>query len=71
MVARLGGDEFAILMTGLSGAEDACHTAQRAIHALSEPMLIDGKELFTSASVGISLGGPRYRQAEELSLIHI
>jgi diguanylate cyclase (GGDEF)-like protein len=66
MVARLGGDEFAILMTGLSGAEDACHTAQRAIHALSEPMLIDGKELFTSASVGISLGGPRYRQAEEL-----
>jgi diguanylate cyclase (GGDEF)-like protein len=66
IVARLGGDEFAILMTGLNGPEDACHTAQRTIHALSEPMLIDGKELFTSASVGISLGGSRYRQAEEL-----
>ena len=66
MVARLGGDEFAILMTGISSPEDACHTAQRAILALSEPMNIGDKELFTSASIGISLAGPRYRLAEEL-----
>lgn len=66
VVARLGGDEFAVLMEGIGALEDACHTAQRAIHALSEPMQIGGKELFTSASIGITLAEPRYTRAEEL-----
>jgi len=66
MVARLGGDEFAILMEGIAAPEDACHTAQRTIQALAEPMLIGGKELFTSASIGITIGERRYRKAEEL-----
>jgi diguanylate cyclase (GGDEF)-like protein len=66
VVARLGGDEFAILMEDIQVPEDACHTAQRAIAALSEPMYIGGKELFTSASVGIALGHARYSKAEEL-----
>ncbi|QSX78206.1 bifunctional diguanylate cyclase/phosphodiesterase [Agrilutibacter solisilvae] len=66
VVARLGGDEFAILMEDIQVPEDACHTAQRAIASLSEPMYIAGKELFTSASVGIALGHARYSKAEEL-----
>ncbi len=66
VVARLGGDEFAVLMEGIASPEDACHTAQRAIQALGEPMQIGGKELFTSASIGITLGELRYHQAEEL-----
>ena len=66
MVARLGGDEFAVLMLDIAGADDACHTAGRVIDALSGPMQVGGKELFTSASVGITLGEPRYRKAEEL-----
>jgi len=66
VVARLGGDEFALLLEDVQLPEDACHTAQRVIQALSEPMYIGGKELFTSASVGITLGNSRYRKAEEL-----
>ncbi len=66
VVARLGGDEFALLIEDVQLPEDACHTAQRVIHALSEPMYIGGKELFTSASIGITLGSPRYHKAEEL-----
>jgi diguanylate cyclase (GGDEF)-like protein len=66
VVARLGGDEFALLMEDVQLPEDACHTAQRVIQALSEPMYIGGKELFTSASIGITLGSPRYHKAEEL-----
>lgn len=66
VVARLGGDEFALLMEDVQLPEDACHTAQRVIQALSEPMYIGGKELFTSASIGITLGSPRYNKAEEL-----
>jgi diguanylate cyclase (GGDEF)-like protein len=66
VVARLGGDEFAVLMENIAAPEDACHTAQRAIQCLSEPMQIGGKELFTSASIGITLGEQRYHKAEEL-----
>lgn len=66
VVARLGGDEFAVLLEDVDLPEEACHVAQRAIESLSEPMHIDGKELFTSASVGIALGHSRYRRAEEL-----
>jgi diguanylate cyclase (GGDEF)-like protein len=66
VVARLGGDEFALLIEDVNLPEDACHTAQRVIQSLSEPMYIGGKELFTSASVGITLGSKRYQKAEEL-----
>jgi PleD family two-component response regulator len=40
--------------------------AQRVIEALSVPMRIAGKELFSSASVGIALSHERYDSAEEL-----
>jgi diguanylate cyclase (GGDEF)-like protein len=66
VVARLGGDEFALLLEDTRGPEDACHVAQRVIDALSAPMRIAGKELFSSASVGIALSHERYRSAEEL-----
>jgi predicted signal transduction protein with EAL and GGDEF domain len=66
MVARLGGDEFAILLENIRGLEDACHVAQRVIRSLSEPMRIVGKELFTSASIGIAISHERYGSAEEL-----
>jgi diguanylate cyclase (GGDEF)-like protein len=66
VVARLGGDEFALLLEDVDLPEEACHAAQRAIESLSQPMHIDGKELFTSASIGIALGHPRYKRAEEL-----
>ncbi|GAB3353734.1 putative bifunctional diguanylate cyclase/phosphodiesterase [Lysobacter tyrosinilyticus] len=66
VVARLGGDEFAVLLEDVNLPEDACHVAQRAIQSLAEPMHIDGKELFTSASIGIALGHARYQRAEEL-----
>jgi EAL domain-containing protein (putative c-di-GMP-specific phosphodiesterase class I) len=36
------------------------------INALSEPMRVAGKELFSSASVGIALSHDRYRNAAEL-----
>ena len=66
MVARLGGDEFAVLMEDIASPEDACHTARRVIEALAEPIHVQGKALFTSASIGITLGERRYRKAEEL-----
>jgi diguanylate cyclase (GGDEF)-like protein len=65
-VARLGGDEFAILLDELHDPDRAIQVAERLISALSEPMRIAGKELFTSASIGIAFSHSRYTRAEEL-----
>ena len=56
-VARLGGDEFAVLVEGVETAADASRVADRVQRELSMPFDIDGQEVFTSASIGIALGG--------------
>src|SRR5262249_9921339 len=66
LVARLGGDEFAIVLHGVEDAADAESFAQRIIDTLNAPIRLSGKELFTSASIGIAMAAPHYRQAEEL-----
>ncbi len=66
MVARLGGDEFAILLEDIAGEHDAFSVARRVIESLGEPIRVGGKELYTSASVGIAVAHPRYVRAEEL-----
>ncbi len=65
-VARLGGDEFAILLEDLGDELVACRVAQGVIAALADPIRVSGKELFTSASIGIALAHVRYQYAEEL-----
>lgn len=66
LVARLGGDEFAILLEDLEHPDRATFVAEQMISTLSEAMRIGGKELFTSASIGIAFAHPRYTRAEEL-----
>ncbi|TZF90513.1 bifunctional diguanylate cyclase/phosphodiesterase [Lysobacter lacus] len=65
VVARLGGDEFAILME-VHAADDAMRMAQRVIEALGEPIAVDGKDLFTGASVGIALSSSNYASPEDV-----
>jgi len=65
-VARLGGDEFAILIEDVADIEDTRVIARRVIAALNEPIRVSGKELFTSASIGIAIGEARYTAPEEL-----
>ncbi len=66
LVARLGGDEFAIVLHNIENAADASSFAQRIIDTLNAPIRLGGKELFTSASIGIALAASHYRKAEEL-----
>lgn len=65
-VARLGGDEFAVLVENIHGVGEASEVARRIISALATPITVAGRELFTSASVGIAMVGPQYRRPEEL-----
>lgn len=52
-LARLGGDEFALLCTSIRHPEDAGIIAKKIIDLFHEPHEIDGKIVFTSASIGI------------------
>jgi diguanylate cyclase (GGDEF)-like protein/PAS domain S-box-containing protein len=65
-LARMGGDEFTLLLDELRDLGDAERAAQRIMKALSEPFVLGGKEVFTSASIGIALGNSSYRDPEEI-----
>jgi diguanylate cyclase (GGDEF)-like protein len=54
--ARLGGDEFAVLLEDLADAQEAAIVAQRITEALRTPLVLQGREMFVSASVGIACG---------------
>ena len=53
-VARLGGDEFTFLLEDLSSPEDIPFIAQKIIDTVSKPTNIDDRELFITASIGVS-----------------
>jgi diguanylate cyclase (GGDEF)-like protein/PAS domain S-box-containing protein len=65
-VARLGGDEFTLLVEGTASEEEAIAVAERVHRALSSPFLVEGHEVFASASIGIALGGPSTERVEHL-----
>ncbi|HCE09040.1 MAG TPA: hypothetical protein DEQ40_10640 [Oxalobacteraceae bacterium] len=54
-VGRLGGDEFGIILPEISNSEDAAMVASKVLESCARLHLIEGHELFVSASVGITL----------------
>jgi diguanylate cyclase (GGDEF)-like protein/PAS domain S-box-containing protein len=65
-IARLGGDEFTILLDQIEDPSDATLVAERIMNALASPFTLDGKEIFTSASIGIALSSIGYDKPEDL-----
>lgn len=66
VLARLGGDEFTILVGSIRDPSDAMRVAKRIQDALAEPFSIQGREMFTSASMGIALSTTAHDRAEDL-----
>jgi diguanylate cyclase (GGDEF)-like protein len=54
-VTRIGGDEFTILVPHLQHSDDAIVVARKVRDALKHPIDLDGRELYVSTSIGISL----------------
>lgn len=54
VVARLGGDEFVLLLVGREDAE-AEAVATRVLAAVREPVVVDGRSLSTTASIGMAV----------------
>lgn len=53
-VARIGGDEFAFLLPGVGKPDRVAIVASRAIRALAEPFVVDGKTVCIGVSIGIA-----------------
>lgn len=68
-LARFGGDEFAVLMEELSPNQQVQQSsiiAMRFLELLSEPFVLRGQTVYTSASIGIVLGNTGYENADQV-----
>jgi diguanylate cyclase (GGDEF)-like protein len=54
-VARLGGDEYAIVLPQVQGPIEAESVALNAIEALRRPFVVESREVYVSASIGLAL----------------
>ncbi|MEW6997306.1 EAL domain-containing protein [Colwelliaceae bacterium BS250] len=66
ILARLGGDEFVILLDSLGHDDDAEEIALRVIDTINQSFSIDGQEVHTSVSVGITICERSYNSATEI-----
>ena len=55
LVARLGGDEFAVVIANVQGAAIPTALAARIVSNLDRSFMVDGREVYTGACVGIAL----------------
>ena len=53
-LARLGSDEFMVLVEDLRSTREAFSLAERIEQAMTEPLNVNGTELFLTASIGIA-----------------
>ncbi len=54
-VARLGGDEFTVLLDGIKDSRHCALITDNLVKALQTPVIIDDHQIFTTASIGVSL----------------
>jgi diguanylate cyclase (GGDEF)-like protein/PAS domain S-box-containing protein len=54
-LSKVGRDIYAFLLTDVADQREIMLTCQQIITAISKPFLINGKEIYTSASLGITV----------------
>lgn len=55
LVTRPGGDEFIIILSSGSSLQDAARITRNIVESVSEIFVLNGQELYTTASIGISM----------------
>lgn len=67
VVSRLGGDEFAVLLERIDTEQDPIGVAKRILQSIAAPFTLgSGREIYTSASVGIGIVSPRCQEPVDL-----
>src|SRR5262249_9671083 len=54
ILARMSGDEFVLVLDPVESNEQVVEAIEAIVEHLKQPFLIDGFEIFTSASIGVS-----------------
>ncbi|WP_107504091.1 sensor domain-containing protein [Metapseudomonas resinovorans] len=69
-VARMGGDEFTLLLQPRATREGALnravHVAEQILDSLARPFVLEGREFFVTASIGIALSPQDGRELSQL-----
>ncbi|WP_414516894.1 diguanylate cyclase domain-containing protein [Nostoc sp. PCC 9305] len=65
-VARFGGDEFTVLLEDIKDITDATNVAKRIQDSLRLPVNLNGYQLSTTASIGITWNFSSYEEATTL-----
>lgn len=55
LVSRLGGDEFTVLLPNMNNEIHASIVAKSILARLADPFILDGHEVYSSASIGITV----------------
>jgi diguanylate cyclase (GGDEF)-like protein/PAS domain S-box-containing protein len=55
IVARVGGDEFVIVINDVKRAEVVAQIGQKILYNLLKPIMLKGRELYITTSIGISV----------------
>ena len=66
LVARVGGDEFVLILTNISTQDEVEALCRRLINSIEQPVVVNGQEVFVSASIGIAMAPIDSNQATEL-----
>jgi diguanylate cyclase (GGDEF)-like protein len=55
LVSRYGGDEIVALLVNVADEAEAEHLAERVRRATSDPIVVDGRTVVITTSVGVTL----------------
>lgn len=58
VVARMGGDELLVLVGGVHDITEATEVAEKLRHVAMQPIRVNGDEVWTSLSIGVTLARP-------------
>jgi len=65
-LARWGGDEFVVLIEDVRDVACTTMVAERIQNLFRTPFALDGREVFTTASIGIAVSSGQHGRPEEL-----
>ena len=65
-LARFGGDEFVMLIDAVDDPAQAVRVAERITEELRRPFIMEGRDLYALASIGISLSDARTHEPDDL-----